>query len=198
MRHLLFVTAVALLTAVALVLLTGSPASASIAVNVSSTMPETTFAGDQNGVGSLTFSNQNDVQHQNDSQVVGSIRFSASCGSPFAFSNLCSTPDPGVFALSPTAIGSGGACMGVLFTVSAPNTNGVVTLTPTVGEIVLSPPGSANDYCRLDFSFDVLKVPAIDVSGAAGVQTFSNAFVSVEAAFAMSTTPITCSRPHPR
>src|SRR5207253_1866880 len=72
----------------------------------------------------------------------------------------------------------GPAQAGVTFTVSAPDAAGIVTFSP-LGSVVLGPPGGApgTDRCMINFTFSVLKVPALDVDVAAGVQTFVNARV---------------------
>ena len=47
--------------------------------------------------------------------------------------------------------------------VSDPAT-GQVTFTPSGGPVVLTPPGTANSVCRIDFTFDVLTAPPHSVS----------------------------------
>ncbi len=100
------------------------------------------------------------------------IRFWPSCGDT---SVPCGSPDPGVFSLGPSAFGTGGACQGLTFAVTAPDETGMVTFTPS-GTVVLSTLGSDRN-CTLQFAFDVLRVPTFDVLVAGGVQTASSALV---------------------
>src|SRR5205085_1181955 len=61
------------------------------------------------------------------------------------------------------------------FAISAPDGTGMVTFTPS-HTVVLSAVGG-DDNCTVEFSFDVLGAPTIDVSGASGVQTASSVLV---------------------
>jgi hypothetical protein len=73
--------------------------------------------------------------------------------------------DPGVLAVSPTAVGrSGTACAGMSFTTAVVDpVFGTVRFTPAAGASVLLPQGAA---CRIDFTFNVLRAPAVDVKPA--------------------------------
>ena len=100
------------------------------------------------------------------------IRFWPSCGDT---SVPCGSPDPGVFSLGPSAFGTGGACQGLTFAVTAPDETGMVTFTPS-STVVLSTLGSDRN-CTLQFVFDVFRVPTFDVLVAGGVQTAASALV---------------------
>ena len=100
------------------------------------------------------------------------IRFWPSCGDT---SVPCGSPDPGVFSLGPSAFGTGGACQGLTFAVTAPDETGMLTFTPS-STVVLSTLGSDRN-CTLQFAFDVLSVPTFDVLVAGGVQTAASALV---------------------
>ena len=111
---------------------------------------------------------------------VPAITLVPSCGtSAISGSGDCSAPDPGVFLLSATALGEvGTACEGTTFTVAVIDEDtGRVSFTPST-PVVLQPPGSPDDMCVIDFTFDVLRVPTLDSQGAPGVQTSQIAFAT--------------------
>lgn len=82
----------------------------------------------------------------------------------------CPLPDPGTIAISPTAAGSSGACVGRPFTVVGPDTSGRYAFLPS-SPVVLDPPGQPGSSCVLGFSFTVLKMPAYDALLTSGIQT---------------------------
>ena len=170
-RGILFGAAMA-----AAVVLTGGPASANVGLSQSFSMPSAVAVG-QTVNGTFTVINTNTVPNQGESNTVSSLRLAPSCGGPGVPANPCSTPDPGVFAVNTPATGAAGtACAGVLFTVSAPDANGIVTFVPN-SPVVLAPPGGlpGSDRCTVNFTFRVLKVPTIDSNpGQPGVQTRAN------------------------
>jgi len=102
------------------------------------------------------------------------ITVTPACGKPGGFP-AC-TPagaDPGVFALSATAGGAiGSACAGVPFTVTPlGGTYGAYRFTPAGGARVRLGPGFLS-FCQIEFTFDVLKVPAVDAKpDVEGLQT---------------------------
>jgi len=165
----------ALLTALALLALTASPASAGISMQSSITMPSATAAGQQDVNGSFTLTNINTPPNESESLTVTVMKLAPTCGATSTVSDLCPSPDPGNFALSPTATGGAGtACAGSTFSVSAPDASGIVTFTRNGGPLVLPPPGATNN-CTVNFIFDVLGIPAIDVDpGIANTQTRTN------------------------
>ena len=105
--------------------------------------------------------------------VIDRIVVIPSCG---GYSGItCSVLDAGVFQINPTATGTAGtACAGLNFSVTPTgNADGSVYFTPNpVTAINFGVVGSATEKCRIDFTFNVLKVPAVDASGLLpGVQT---------------------------
>ncbi len=84
-----------------------------------------------------------------------------SCGTLGAFST-CTGPDPGVFAVSATAMGQvGTACSGMVFDVTLIDpTFGTLRFTPQGGAHVTLP--GAGSVCRIGFTFDVVNAPSID------------------------------------
>jgi hypothetical protein len=131
-----------------------------VAVGQTGLPGQLTIANGSSGVGPVTLT-----------QIV----YNPSCGD---FSLSCGSPDLGVFSLSPTATGTGGACSGRTFTVGGPDANGRFTFTPQ-SPVVLQPPGSANSDCVIAFTFDVLRMPTIDsLPGTPGMQTTRFAMVA--------------------
>ncbi|MCA1684153.1 MAG: Ig-like domain repeat protein, partial [Actinobacteria bacterium] len=88
--------------------------------------------------------------------------------------------DPGVFTLSSTAVGEAGtACAGITFTVMVIDpATGQVQFIPSA-PVVLTPPGTPNSICRIDFTVDVNKVPSNPqaVLSPTSFQTAVDAFV---------------------
>ena len=85
----------------------------------------------------------------------------------------CTSFDPGVFAISPTAVGAEAtACVGTTLNVEvADAATGAVRFTPRATHVLL--PG-AGATCRIVFTFAVLKSPAVDAdpADARHIQTF--------------------------
>jgi hypothetical protein len=106
--------------------------------------------------------------------AITEITLNPSCGS---VSLDCSAPDPGVFALSPTATGTSGACLGRTFTVTPPDANGRSVFVPNA-PFDLQPPGQADSTCDISFTFRVLKAPTLDAQPSAGLQTAAVATVT--------------------
>ena len=171
------VRAVVVLGIVGAVLVPARPAAANVGISASLQMPGGRAVGATAQPGSFTVRNTNTAPQNGDSNMVVTLRLVPSCGTTSTSSNLCSSPDPGVFSISPTATGAGGtACAGRVFDVSAPDGIGAVTFTPRGGAVVLPPPNGvagANE-CRVDFTVGVLRVPSVDADPAPGVQTRAN------------------------
>ena len=93
------------------------------------------------------------------------------CNQLGSFSS-CTGAEPGVLRVSDTATGEAGtACAGVVFNVALANpANGQVRFTPQNGaHVTLVGTGA---FCRIGFTFSVLRTPAVDQNPAAeGVQT---------------------------
>src|SRR4051794_3546340 len=102
----------------------------------------------------------------------GGITLLASCGAIGTFPR-CGAPDPDVLRIAAAARGQQGtACAGTLFSVTALDpTYGSVRFTPAGGAHVVLPEGFLS-VCRIDFTFDVVKMPALDAKpDVDGVQT---------------------------
>ena len=130
--------------------------------------PNAVTVGDQNVPASLVITNLS----QNVGPVtLGTITLDPSCADPTAFTP-CQVPELGVFDLSDTAVGTGGACLGVTFIVVGPDASGQYVFVPSE-PVVLQPPNAGDtDTCRIGFTFDVLRVPSIDADPPTpGVQT---------------------------
>ena len=179
MRHHLPAGAASLATTFALLLVAASPAAAGIGMSSSMTMPTATAVGQQNLAGSFTVSNTNTPPNNTESNTVTQLKLAPSCAADGTTVSACPSPDPGVFNVDSPASGDAAtSCAGSTFTVSAPDANGIVTFTRVGGALVLPPPGGANS-CKINFTFDVLKVPVVDVDVvASGVQTFANLLAS--------------------
>jgi hypothetical protein len=117
------------------------------------------------------------------SVTVTELTLVPSCGN---WSPTCAGgADPGVFQIAPRGTGAAGTnCAGLSFDIRVINTGtGRVAFTRVGGgSIVLAATDMSTelDQCRIDFTFSVLKVPAIDTyPGVAEPQTNQVAFMSV-------------------
>ncbi|MDQ1357811.1 MAG: hypothetical protein QOG44_2184 [Acidimicrobiaceae bacterium] len=174
-----FRIAVLALVAAAAVLVTAGAAQANVALSVSLSWPSGAGVGAQAVPASFTIQNTNTPPQQADTLKVTLLRLAPSCASVRSGTTVCPSPDPGVYSLSPTAVGQAGtACAGITFAVSAPDASGTVTLTPGTA-VVLQPPGGpvGTDRCTVNLLVNVTKVPSTDVDPAAGVQTWTNLYV---------------------
>ena len=153
---------VAFLAGIAIYATQSAPVFANAAVGMASKFPLSTTVGATNVAAFLDF--QNTSTPATLTITVNSISLTPSCA---AYTGLsCTTPDNGVFAVSSTGTGrTGTACAGVSFTFTphSGSTEGQLDVTPMT-TIALGAPGSPNmgDECIIDFTFDVLKAPAID------------------------------------
>jgi hypothetical protein len=155
----------------ALLLLAGplAPVSAqavSVGLSVSPQFPVLVTVGQANQPASLTITNSTSVGVG--PVTLTEITLNPACGS---LSLDCVPPDPGVFALSPTATGTAGACAGRTFVVTSPDAAGRSTFVPVGGAVVLAQPGLANSACAMAFTFSVLKAPTADAQPDPGLQT---------------------------
>ncbi|HEX4344350.1 MAG TPA: hypothetical protein VHZ31_02195 [Solirubrobacteraceae bacterium] len=175
------IAALACLVAPALV-----PASSQAAVLATTTVafPTTVDVGQTGVGGSITLRNLDTAPNAAAVNVVCNasdptppcsaaeqgIVLTPSCGQ--LAGDVCSSPDPGVFALAPTAAGRAGtACAGMTFDVGLVSAAaGTWGFTPQGGaHVTLTGSGAV---CVIDFSFSVLKTPASDQNpSAAGIQT---------------------------
>jgi hypothetical protein len=157
-------------------------AFAGVGLGLAPTMPTNSTVGDTGLPGSLTLTNLNTspdvtatVCNTGDAAPCPAgdegITLMPSCGAQGAFS-ACMSADPGVYRISSTATGGAGtACAGINFTVTPlGDPFGKVRFAPPPGTNVVLPTNGTS--CRIDFTVDVLKVPAFDAQpGVAGVQT---------------------------
>ena len=158
-------------------LVPAGPALANVGISGSLQMPGGRAVGATGQPGSLTVRNTNTAPQNGDSNTLTQLRLVPSCGTTSTSSNLCGSPDPGVFSVSPTATGAAGtACAGIVFDVSAPDGIGAVTFSPRQAVVIPPPSGVAGaNECRVDFTVSVLKVPTVDADpGMAGIQTRAN------------------------
>jgi hypothetical protein len=107
----------------------------------------------------------------NNSTGVGPVTLTQITLNPSCLDLLCATPDLGVLQLSATGFGVAGVCNAVSFTIT-PGLSGAYVFTPAI-PVVLTPPSILDDLdtCLINFSFNVLKVPALDAAASAGLQT---------------------------
>ena len=119
-----------------------------------------------------TVCNANDAAPQCGPNNPG-ITLIPACGDATGPFSTCTAAgaDPGTFQISSTATGVAGTCVGLQFSVTM--------LDPAFGQVRFTPFGGAHvtlpgkgSFCRIGFTFDVLKMPKVDANGAApGVQT---------------------------
>ena len=187
------------LTAVmfASILVTIGPASAGAALWATPDLPGPVIVGQIGVPGSVQVAHSSTGLEGTAPLTITRLRLALSCGSAsFGGSALCSMPDSGVFSITSPATGEGGTgCAGTTFSASEPDASGVVTLTPSA-PVILGPPGSGTDICRVIFTYDVVRLPSFDSQpGIPGAQT-STLFegtgdVSGHAAFGVGTSSIT-------
>src|SRR5437870_4105963 len=130
-------------------------------LGIGPTMPTSTTVGAK---GVPVFISLTNLSEPTDGKLIippDSITFTPSCGSlPGGAVPPCTTPDPGVFAVSPTGTGRAGTnCAG--------NTYSISQTSPATGEMRLVGPGmtlNASDpisrvggTCVIDLTFDVMK-----------------------------------------
>jgi hypothetical protein len=149
--------------------------------------PTAVTVGDSGLAASLTVVNFSDGNEVTGTVDVTDLKMLPSCSDTVAH---CAgvLADPGTFTLGATAVGGAGtACGGRIFDVTLTNpTTGEVTFVPQDGQaLTLQAPNLANDLdiCRLNFTFDVEKVPNADARpGQAGIQTavLASAFITHE------------------
>ena len=165
-----------------------TPARAGVGLGVTPTFPGPVTVGQVGVPGSLQIVNNSTTPDDVDPITIEptfpglpAISLVPSCGTPFGTgSGDCPVPDPGVFSINSPAMGEvGTACEGITFTVTVIDpVTGKVSFTPSV-PFDLDVPGSANDTCRINFTYNVLKRPLLDSQPAiAGRQTSQIGFAS--------------------
>ncbi len=160
---------------------TSGTAMANAAVGLAANFPVIATVGATNVPANLDFTNVSTPATLTIS--VNSITLTPSCAAYSA--TACTTPDNGVFAISPGGTGRAGtACAGVTFTFTPKPgaTDGTLNVLPSA-PISLGVPGAPNngDECVIDFTFNVLKAP--DTDGATdplhpGLQTLPSGIVN--------------------
>ena len=159
------------------------PASAATILSVTPIVPASVTVGATSLPASLVIQNNSTAPDSAGAVTLGTIpgggpagiTLVPSCGSssPSATGD-CSLPDPGVFQLSATGLGSTGtACAGTTFTIAVIDPTGRVFFDPSTAVVL-----EAGEICTIDFTFHVLGLPTIDSSGSPGVQTSQIAYVS--------------------
>jgi hypothetical protein len=146
------------------------------------TFPSVVTVGNKGLPASFQLSNNNSAPNTSDINTVCNfgdafpcptgdpgITLIPSCGQLGAFSACVPTgADPGVFQISPTAVGAAGtACDGMVFDVAAIdpafNIFGQMRFTPQAGgHVFLTATTGPLSMCQINFTFDVLKTPTID------------------------------------
>jgi len=106
------------------------------------------------------------------------ITFMPSCGSGGGNDAMCDVADPDVFELAPSAVGTAGSCLGLVFDVVPTGDDfGRYLFTPqNSASVELAGPDidPANSVCRISFDYTVISLPTIDADpGAAGLQTIA-------------------------
>ncbi|MGQ0678155.1 MAG: hypothetical protein ACT4OM_00600, partial [Actinomycetota bacterium] len=160
----------------AMVLMPIPSALAGVAVSAAPTFPSSINVGGGPEPVSLTLRNGSTFPNADENILLSNIRLTPGCGASSGFP--CATPDvtpTPIFMLSGTGTGGAGtACAGTTFTISAPDSIGRVTFTPSVPVVLgpLSGPANLRD-CIINFTIlRVNRVPAIDSNAAlAGLQT---------------------------
>lgn len=146
----------------------------SVGLSINQAFPSGATVGATNLAGALTLTNTSTAPNTTGNMTISGIRLMPGCGSTGTVANLCSTPDPGVFSYVTATGRTGTAFAGLTFTFSVINAStGETQLVPTAPTI-LGPPGSATASGAIDFTLNVVRSPAIDVSPSPGVQTWHN------------------------
>ncbi len=165
--------------------LSTSVAHAGLGGSATPTFPDVVTVGDTNVPASIQLTNQNTGAQAGATNTVCNFGDGAPCpaGAPgitltpscglLGLESKCDSAgtDPGVLKVSATGLGkTGTACAGTTFDIAV--------IEPLTGKLRITPQGGGhvllagvNATCEIDFTFDVLKVPAIDQDPAPGVQT---------------------------
>jgi hypothetical protein len=149
-----------------------TPAFAGVGGSVVPDYPTPVTVGQTGLAATLTITNGSTGANTTENVSVSNISHAPSCGSTANTTCQLANADLGVFAVHNGMGRVATACAGTTFTASAPDASGNVIFTPSV-PVVLGPSSGplSGSQCIIDFTVDVLKVPTIDASAAAGVQT---------------------------
>jgi len=157
------------------------PAAAAVQPGAVPNFPSPVTAGQAGLPATFQITNTSSGPDAVGSLAITQMRLLPSCSN---FNAGCAggVADPGVFALSPTGVGEAGtACAGQGFNIAVTNpaTGEVSFALSGGGTLILGAPGTPTDTCRIDFTVNVLKLPAADSQpGTPGVQTNQLAFAS--------------------
>ena len=173
---LLGALSVTALVATALIFELAPAAHAGVSLGVSPSFPTPVSAGQANVPASVSIQNTSNAAQAVGNVTVTSITLVPTCGTaPPAGSPDCpaASVDPGVFQISGSGTGAAGsACAGTAFTIAVTDAaQGKVTFTPGT-PVVLNGAGAT---CRINFTFNVLKVPTKDALPDPGLQTVQTA-----------------------
>jgi hypothetical protein len=153
-----------------------TPAFANAGMGVQVIFPPSVTVGQTNLAGSIDV--QNTSTPDTLTITLDTITLIPACG---AYSIItCTQLDPGVLSINPVATGRAlTACAGTTFNVAPTGQpDGSYSFTP-VAPVTLDTPGTVNDRCVIDFTFNVLKAPTKDASnGTGGLQTLPGAIVT--------------------
>ncbi|MBJ7602559.1 MAG: Ig-like domain repeat protein [Candidatus Dormibacteraeota bacterium] len=179
-RRLLFAV-VAALTVGGVLVGGASTALAGVLLGVAPTFPAAITVGDVGQPASLHIRYDPTVPDTGKQFTLDTITLVPSCGSlSVTFPGNCpaGSYDPGVFQLSTTGVGAAGTtCAGIPFTITVSDAaQGKYTFVPASAVIL----GAATGFtCDINFTFDVLKRPTIDVDPSTpGMQTGQIGFVN--------------------
>ncbi|HEV2071383.1 MAG TPA: hypothetical protein VGR26_16460, partial [Acidimicrobiales bacterium] len=158
--------AVALVGWLAVPLVWAAPAMAGVGLGLTPEFPQTVTVGDAGVAASLRIENVAFGGEGQDTATLNDITLVPSCGlSPAAPPDVKCTgaEDPGAFQLSASGTGQAGtACAGRTFTITETDpTSGSHTFTADQ-DVVLGAPGTATDTCDINFTFEVVRLPAGD------------------------------------
>ncbi|MFN2519171.1 MAG: Ig-like domain-containing protein, partial [Jatrophihabitantaceae bacterium] len=156
-------------------------ASAATIISVGSNFPTNVTVGQTNVAASLTIINSSTPPDAASNVTVTAITLVPSCGTQVIGADCpAASTDPGVFQLSPTAVGEAGtACAGITFAITLIDpVQGRYSFIPS-SPVILGPTGTSTSVCIIDFLVNVLRAPTKDASPAApGLQTSQLAFAA--------------------
>jgi hypothetical protein len=161
---------------------TVSPAWAAVELSVTPSLPSNVTVGQTGLAASIQVTNASTATQSTGNVTLTELNLVPACGAttPTVGTGDCPTADadPGVFTVPspPTGTGEAGtACAGTTFTISGVDSStGQVTFTPIGGSVVLTPPGTADATCRIDFTINVSGEPTHD-AGTAGTNSVQTA-----------------------
>jgi hypothetical protein len=160
----------------AIALVCAPAAWATASMSLSSDLSATPAVGKQGIAGTITVTNTSTSPQSSagTSLTLVSLTLVPSCGqAPLAADCPASVRDPGVVSFNPNATGATGtACAGVPFTVTTTDAAQGKVEFDAASPVLLSNPSGPTPSCRVNFTFDILRMPTFDADPTtAGVQT---------------------------